>query len=130
MADAPVATIAAPTAPIAPEITGNGIAQKAVVREITATKEILSHVRANTNGHTTALKNLLWEVAELRTGGQSKDSGAVTSQSGSLLAAIGNGFENQIGLLLEGITRCSHAIQEAVQKGTDPEKSLKRKRKE
>ena len=101
-----------------------------MVREITATKEILSHVRANTNGHTKELKNLLWEVAELRTGGQSKDSGAVASQSGSLLAAIGNGFENQIGLLIEGITRCSHAIQEAVQKGTDPEKSLKRKREE
>ena len=100
--------------------------RKAVVREITATKEILSHVRANTNGHTKELKNLLWEVAELWTGGQSKDPGAVTSQSGSLLAAIGNGFENQIGFLLEGITQCSHAIQEAVQKGTDPEKSLKR----
>ena len=65
-----------------------------------------------------------------RTGGQSKDSGAVTGQSGSLLAAIGNGFENQIGLLLEGITKCSHAIQEAVEKGVDPEKSLKRKRAE
>ena len=56
---------------------------------------------------------MVWEVAELRTGGQSKDSGAVTGQSGSLLAAIGNGFENQIGLLLEGITKCSHATQEA-----------------
>ena len=104
--------------------------RKSVVREITATKEILSHVRPNTNGHTKELKKLTWEVAELRTGGQSKDSGAVTGQSGSLLAAIGNGFENQIGVLLEGITRCSHAIQEAVEKGVNPEKSLKRKREE
>ena len=104
--------------------------RKAVVREKTATKEILSHVRANTNGHTKEMKNLIREVAELRTGGQSKDPGAVTGQSGSLLAAIGNGFENQIGLLLEGITRCSHAIQEAVEKGVNPEKSLKRKREE
>ncbi len=101
-----------------------------MVREITATKDILAHVRANTNGHTKELKNLIWEVSELRTGGQSQNSGAVSGQSGSLLAAIGNGFEHQIGLLIEGITKCSHAIQEAVENGVNPEKSLKRKREE
>ena len=44
--------------------------RKKVVSEITATKEILSHVRANTNSQAKELRNMVWEVAELRAGGQ------------------------------------------------------------
>ena len=39
--------------------------RKKVVSEITATKEILSHLRANTNSQAKELRNMVWEVAEL-----------------------------------------------------------------
>ena len=46
----------------------------------------------------------------------------------ALLAAIRNGFENNINTLLEGIVKCSHEVQSAIEKWVNPEKSLKRKR--
>ena len=98
-----------------------------MVREITAVKEILSHVRTNTHLHTKEIKNLQWQANEIRTGGKSRDSGEVSDQSGSLVATCVVSLENNMGLLLEGLTKFSRNIQEAVERGTDPSKSLKRK---
>ena len=36
--------------------------RRSVVREITAVKEILSHVRTNTHSHTKEIKNLQWQA--------------------------------------------------------------------
>ena len=58
-------------------------------------KEILQHIRTNTNAHNKALQNLMWEVQELRTGGKEKESGNVSGQGGSLLALLGVAIDNQ-----------------------------------
>ena len=110
-------------------VTGNkeDELRRSVVREITAVKEILGHVRTNTHTHTKEIKNLQWQANEMRTGGQSRDSGEVSDRSGSLLATGVVSLENNMGLLLEGLTKFSHSIQEAIERGTDPSKSHKRK---
>ena len=108
-------------------------------------EEYCKHVRGNTNdikgsaSHIkTAATNIQWELSELRTGGKSASSGAVDSNGGSLLAAIGVSLQNEATNLLEGITKIAHHMQdelanripESVEKGVDPAKSLKRKREE
>ena len=99
-----------------------------LLQAVSQLQEFGKHIRSNTADIKKQMGNVQWEVAELRTGGKERDSGAITAQSGSLLAAIGNGFENNINTLLEDIVKCSHAVQTAIEKGVDPEKSLKRKR--
>ena len=108
-------------------------------------EEYCKHVRGNTNdikgsasNIKTAATNIQCELSELRTGGKSASSGAVDSNGGSLLAAIGVSLQNEATNLLEGITKIAHhmqdelanRIQESVEKGVDPAKSLKRKREE
>ena len=108
-------------------------------------EEYCKLVRGNTNNikgsasHIkTAATNMQWELSELRTGGKSASSGAVDSNGGSLLATLGVSLQNEATNLLEGMTKIAHhlqeelanRIQESVEKGTDPEKSLKRKREE
>ena len=108
-------------------------------------EEYCKHVRGNTNdikgsaSHIkTAATNIQRELSELRTGGKSASSGAVDSNGGSLLATLGVSLQKEATNLLEGMTKIAHhlqeelanRIQESVEKGTDPEKSLKRKREE
>ena len=74
-------------------------------------------------------------MSELRTGGKTASTGAVDSNGGSLLSTIGVALNNESTNLLEGINKIAHnlqgelgnRIQESVERGTDPEKSLKRK---
>ena len=43
-------------------------------------EEYTKHIRGNTNEVKQSTSNMRWEIAELRTGGNAKDSGAVSSQ--------------------------------------------------
>ena len=105
-------------------------------------EEYCKHVRGNTNdlkGSASQIKNaatnIQWELSELRTGGKTASSGAVDSNGGSMLAAIGVAIQNEATNLLEGFNKIAlnlqselgKSIQESVERGTDPEKSLKRK---
>ena len=51
-----------------------------VVAEVGSAKEILQHIRTNTNSHNKTLQNLMWEIQELRTGGKEQESGKVSGQ--------------------------------------------------
>ena len=108
-------------------------------------EEYCKHVRGNTNdikGSASHIKtiatNIQWELSELRTGGKAAATGAVDSNGGSQLAAIGVSLQNESTNLLEGITKIAHnvqgelgdRIQESIERGTNPAKSLKRKREE
>ena len=108
-------------------------------------EEYCKHVRGNTNdikGSASHIKtiatNIQWELSELRTGGKAASTGAVDSNGGSLLAAIGVSLQNESTNLLKGITKIAHnvqgelgdRIQESIERGTNPAKSLKRKREE
>ena len=99
--------------------------RRSMVREITATKEIPRHVRANTNGHAKELKNLIWEVAELRTGGKSPSTGDVDASSGSLLSTIGVTVDNGLTSLLEGLTKLAHEAEEKIEENMGPDPKRK-----
>ena len=104
--------------------------RRKVVAEVSSAKEILQHIRTNTNSQNKVLQNALWEIQELRTGGKEQDSGKVSGQGGSLLALLGVAIENQATSINENLIQMGHNVQEAVEKGVDPSKSYKRKREE
>ena len=71
-----------------------------------------------------------WELRELRTGGPAKDSGEVDAQKGSLLATLGVLGENSMSATTEQLGKLSADLRDAIEKGTEPSKSLKRKHEE
>ena len=64
------------------------------------------------------------------TGGTAKDSGEVDAQKGSLLATLGVLGENQMSATIEQLGKLSADLRDAIEKGTEPSKSLKRKHEE
>ena len=101
--------------------------RKKLLAEVMGAKEYLQHVRSNTQNTSKGLQNLLWEVQELRCGGKDAANGTVSNQGGSLLAAMSVTIENQGTLILEHLNKMGLEIKDAVEKGVDPSKSLKRK---
>ena len=104
--------------------------RRKVVAEVGSAKEILQHIRTNTNSQNKVLQNALWEIQELRTGGKEQESGKVSGQGGSLLALLGVAIENQATSINENLIQMGHNVQEAIERGVDPSKSHKRKREE
>ena len=104
--------------------------RRKVVAEVGSAKEILQHIRTNTNSHNKTLQNLMWVIQELHTGGEEQESGKVSGQGGSRLALLGVAIENQATSISENLIQMGHNVQEAVEKGVDPSKSYKRKREE
>ena len=104
--------------------------RKKILSEIGGAKEFLQHIRSNTQSVSKSFQNLVWETQELRCGGKEAASGTVSNQGGSLIAALNVTMENQGTLILEHLNKMGLEIKDAVEKGTDPNKSLKRKREE
>ena len=104
--------------------------RKKILFEISGAKEFLNHIRSNTQSVSKSFQNLVWETQELRCGGKDAASGTVSNQGGSLIAALNVTMENQGTLILEHLNKMGLEIKDAVEKGTDPDKSLKRKREE
>ena len=84
----------------------------------------------STYGLVKSASNSSWELRELRTGGTAKDSGEVDAQKGSLLATLGVLGENQMSATIEQLGKLSADLRDAIEKGTEPSKSLKRKHEE
>ena len=104
--------------------------RKKILSEIGGAKEFLQHIRSNTQSVSKSFQNLVWETQELRCGGKDAASGTASNQGGSLLAALNVTMENQGTLILEHLNKMGLEIKDAVEKGVDPTKSLKRKREE
>ena len=104
--------------------------RKKILFEISGAKEFLQHIRSNTQSVSKSFQNLVWETQELRCGGKDAASGTVSNNGGSLIAALNVTMENQGTLILEHLNKMGLEIKDAVEKGTDPDKSLKRKREE
>ena len=66
----------------------------------------------------------------MRCGGKDAASGTASNQGGSVLAALNVTMENQGTLILEHLIKMGLEIKDAVEKGVDPSKSLKREREE
>ena len=98
--------------------------RKKLLSEVTGAKEYLQHIRSNTQNASKSIQNLLWETQELRCGGKDAASGQVSNQGGSLLALMSVTIENQGTLILEHLNKMGLEIKDAVEKGTDPNKSL------
>ena len=104
--------------------------RKKILSEIGGAKEFLQHIRSNTQSVSKSFQNLVWETQELRCGGKDAASGTVSNQGGPLIAALNVTMENQGTLILEHLNKMGLEIKDAVEKGVDPTKSLKRKREE
>ena len=104
--------------------------RKKILFEIGGAKEFLSHIRSNTQSVSKSFQNLVWETQELRCGGKDAASGTVSNNGDSLIAALNVTMENLGTLILEHLNKMGLEIEDAVEKGTDPDKSLKRKREE
>ena len=104
--------------------------RRRVLAELSTCKNVLEHIRTNTQNVVKAASNSSWELRELRTGGTAKDSGEVDAQKGSLLATLGVLGENQMSATIEQLGKLAADLRDAIEKGTEPSKSLKRKREE
>ena len=94
--------------------------------EVQGTKGLLEHVRSNTLSTAKEAKALGWQVGELRSG--STDSqGTVSSNKGSLLYIISEDLKTSTQSLLDAMAKSVKALNETVEAGVNPEKSLKRK---
>ena len=104
--------------------------RRRVLAELSTCKNVLEHIRTNTQNVVKAASNSSWELPELRTGGTAKDSGEVDAQKGSLLATLGVLGENQMSATIEQLGKLAADLRDAIEKGTEPSKSLKRKHEE
>ena len=103
--------------------------RKKLLEEAKGTKEVCTHSRNNSQTIMRHCSNMLWELRELRTGGTQKDH--VDSNGGSILCGIESQVDNLETSTKEGFTKLGIDVVTAVEKGTDPEKSLiAKKRKE
>ena len=97
-----------------------------MVAELGQAREMLTHIRSNTMATSKDVKNCAWQLSELRSGATDRN-GAVTSQAGSLLYLLSEDTKTSCQATLEVLGKSVTAIQEAIEKGVNPEKSLKRK---
>ena len=100
--------------------------QKKMVSELGQCREMLVHVRNNTKQATQDLKNVAWQMSELRAGGTDQ-KGAVTSQSGSMLYLISEDLKTSCQATLDALHKSVSAIQDSIEQGVHPERSHKRK---
>ena len=100
--------------------------QKKMVSELGQCREMLVHVRNNTKQATQDLKNVAWQMSELRSGATDQ-SGAVTTQAGSMLYLVSEDLKTSCQAMLEAMGKSVTAIQDSIEKGVHPERSHKRK---
>ena len=94
--------------------------------EIQGTKELIGHVRSNTLATSKEIKALIWQVGELRSG-STDSSGTVSANKGSLLYLISEDLKTSTQSVLDAIATSVKSLNETVEAGVNPEKSLKRK---
>ena len=94
--------------------------------EVQDTKKILDHIRSNTLSTSKETKNLGWQVSELRSG--SVDAkGEVSAQKGSLLYIISEDLKTATQSTFDALAKSVKSVNETIEAGVNPEKSLKRK---
>ena len=94
--------------------------------EVQGTKGILDHIRSNTLSTSKETKNLGWQVGELRSG--SVDAkGTVSAQKGSLLYIISEDLKTATQSTFDALAKSVKSVNETIEAGVNPEKSLKRK---
>ena len=99
---------------------------KGIHYEIQDSKKILDHIRANTLSTSKETKNLGWQVGELRSG--SVDAkGTVSTQKGSLLYIISEDLKTATQSTFDALAKSVKSVNETIEAGVNPEKSLKRK---
>ena len=96
-----------------------------MVSELGQCREMLVHVRNNTKQATQDLKNCAWQMSELRSGATDQ-SGAVTTQAGSMLYLVSE-VKTSWQAVLEALGKSVTAIQDSIEKGVHPERTHKRK---
>ena len=100
--------------------------QKKMVSELGQCREMLVHVRNNTKQATQDLKNVAWQMSELRSGAADQN-GEVTAQKGSLLYLVSEDLKTSCQAVMDVLGKTVTAIQDSIEKGVHPEKSHKRK---
>ena len=94
--------------------------------EVQVTKKIMDHIRSNTLSTSKETKNLGWQVGELRSG--SVDAkGTVSAQKGSLLYIIIEDLKTATQSTFDALAKSVKSVNESIEAGVNPEKSLKRK---
>ena len=99
---------------------------KGIHYEIQDSKKILDHVRANTLTTSKETKNLGWQVSELRSGSVD-GKGTVSAQKGSLLYIISEDLKTATQSTFDVLAKSVKSVNETIEAGVNPEKSLKRK---
>ena len=102
---------------------------KGIHYEIQDSKKILDHVRSNTLTTSKETKNAAWQVSELRSGSVD-GKGSVSAQKGSLLYVISEDLRTATQSTMDALGKSVKAVNETIEAGVNPEKSLKRKYKE
>ena len=106
-----------------------GHIQKKVISELSGIKDLVSHVRSNTLNTAKEVKNGNWQLSELRSGAVDKN-GVVTAQCGSLLFLISEDLKTSAQATMDALRSSVQELQDAVEKGVNPEKSYMRKNQE
>ena len=99
---------------------------KGIHYEVQDSKKILDHIRANTLTTSKETKNLGWQVNELRSGSVD-GKGTVSAQKGSLLYIISEDLKMATQSTFDVLAKSVKSVNETIEAGVNPEKSLKRK---
>ena len=100
--------------------------QRKMHYELQGIKDMCNHVRTNTLNTIKELKNVQWQVSEMRSG-TADANGAVSSNKGWLIYLMHEDMKTGVQSIMEALESSVKALREAVQAGVNPEKSLKRK---
>ena len=94
--------------------------------EVQGTKELMGHVRSNTLSTSKETKNLGWQVGELRAGSVDAQ-GTISANKGSLLYLISEDLKTATQSVMDAMAKSVKSVNETIEGGVNPEKSLKRK---
>ena len=100
--------------------------QRKMHYELQGIKDLCNHVRSNTLTTCKELKNVQWQVSEMRSG-TTDANGVVSGNKGSLIYLMHEDMKTSVQSIMEALGSSVKALQEAVEAGVNPEKSLKRK---
>ena len=98
---------------------------KGIHYEIQDSKKILDHIRSNTLTTSKETKNAAWQVSELRSGSVD-GKGTVSAQKGSLLYVVSEDLKTATQSTFV-LAKSIKSVNETIEAGVSPEKSLKRK---
>ena len=100
--------------------------QRKMHYELQGIKDLCNHVRSNTLNTCKELKNVQWQVSEMRSG-TTDANGVVSGNKGSLIYLMHEDMKTSVQSIMEALGSSVKALQETVEAGVNPEKSLKRK---